>query len=147
MSRYGFVLAAHGELAPALLESAEMILGQQNGVVTIKLMPSMNLEALEAELREAIERVDQGAGVMVMIDLFGGTPSNAAALCLRSHDCAIVTGVNLPMVLETLLAADGAGSLEELSRVAIDAGRAGIVDVAAKFAAMKNNSEARPKES
>ncbi len=124
-----------------------MILGQQNGVVTIKLMPSMNLEALEAELREAIERVDQGAGVMVMIDLFGGTPSNAAALCLRSHDCAIVTGVNLPMVLETLLAADGAGSLEELSRVAIDAGRAGIVDVAAKFAAMKNNSEARPKES
>ncbi len=147
MSRYGFVLAAHGDLAPALLESAEMILGQQDGVLTVKLMPSMNLEALEAELSDAIARADQGAGVMVMIDLFGGTPSNAAALCLRSHDCAIVTGVNLPMLLETLLAADGAESLEELSQAAIHAGRMGIVDVAARFAAMKNNPEAHSKES
>jgi len=135
----GIVIAAHGDLAHALRQSAEMILGAQDGVVTVALNPQDNLDSLQATIREAIERADSGLGVVVLIDLFGGTPGNAAALCLAERDLPIVSGVNLPMLLEVLLSRNSLSPVE-LAALALESGAAGIVDVTARVHAQMQSA-------
>ncbi len=127
----GIVIAAHGDLAHALRQSAEMILGAQDGVVTVALNPQDNLDNLQATIREAIDQADSGVGVIVLIDLFGGTPGNAAALCLAERDLPIVSGVNLPMLLEVMLSRNSF-SPAELAALALESGANGIVNVTAR---------------
>lgn len=126
------VIAAHGDLAHALRQSAEMIIGEQDGVVAVALNPQDNLDNLQTTIREAIDQADGSAGVIVLIDLFGGTPSNAAALCLAERWVPIVSGVNLPMLLEVLL---NRGSLSpaELAVLALESGTRGIIDITARL--------------
>lgn len=137
----GVVIAAHGDLAHALRQSAEMIVGAQDGVVTVALNPQDNLDSLQATIREAIDRADAGAGVIILIDLFGGTPGNAAALCLSQRELPIVSGVNLPMLLEVLLSRS-AMSPEALAELALASGNQGIVDITAKLKAQIQESDA-----
>lgn len=128
----GVVIAAHGDLAHALRQSAEMIIGEQDGVVAVALNPQDNLDKLQTTIRAAIDQADGGAGVIVLIDLFGGTPSNAAALCLAERWVPIISGVNLPMLLEVLL---NRGSLSpaELAVLALESGTRGIIDITTKL--------------
>jgi len=137
----GVVIAAHGDLAHALRQSAEMIVGAQDGVVTVALNPQDNLDSLQATIHEAIDRADAGAGVIILIDLFGGTPGNAAALCLSQRELPIVSGVNLPMLLEVLLSRS-AMSPEALAELALASGNQGIVDITAKLKAQIQESDA-----
>ena len=130
----GIVIAAHGDLARALRDSAEMIVGAHDDVVTVSLEPQDNLETCQAALSAAIDTADRGAGAIVLVDLFGGTPSNAAALCLRQRRSEIVSGVNLPMLLEVLLRRSGL-TAEALATLASESGVKGIVDVAARMRA------------
>ena len=141
----GVVLAAHGSLAQALLDSAEMILGAQDRVVTAGLEPHDNLETYSEALQAAIERADQGSGVVVLIDLFGGTPGNAAALRMGQHKAPlpIVSGVNLPMLLEVLMAHD-ASSPTALAALALEAGNRGMIDVTARVIEQIRASQASP---
>ncbi len=128
----GIVIASHGGLARALLSSAEMIVGAQDNVATVCLEAQDSPESFQAALSATIEQADRGTGVVALIDLFGGTPGNAAALCLGEREIPIVSGVNLPMLLEVLLSRT-ALSPEALAALALESGAKGIVDVTARL--------------
>lgn len=126
----GIVIGGHGHLAGALLESTTLILGAQPDVVTVALEPSQSLEELHMRMGEAIAQAEQGDGVLVLLDLYGGTPSNATALHFQTARIEAVTGVNLPMLLEVLLGR-AERDLPALAALAEEMGRQGIVNVRA----------------
>jgi PTS system mannose-specific IIA component len=126
----GIVVAAHGPLPEALIESARMILGDTEGVLPLALMPDDNLDGLIERTREAAKEVNSGDGVLILLDLFGGTPSNAAAVITQEQEGVFaVSGVNVPMLLETLMARRMVEDVRELSHSAAENGKKGIVDV------------------
>jgi mannose/fructose/sorbose-specific phosphotransferase system IIA component len=135
MSGIGIVVASHGALAQALINSAEMIVGAQDNVATVCLDPKDNLEACHNRLCTAIDQVQTEAGVLALIDLFGGTPGNAALLGLRERTYHVVAGVNLPMLLEVLMSRNSGVSVKELTDIALQAGQNSIIDVSARFEA------------
>lgn len=130
----GIVLAAHGPLPAALLESTGMILGDLPQVTGVSLMPGDSLEGLVARLQAAVNEVNTGDGALILLDMFGGTPANAAALLIQqAGDIRAVTGVNLPMLLETFLARMRTHTLESLLETAFSSGKTGIVDIVEAF--------------
>lgn len=130
----GIVLAAHGPLPVAFLESTKMILGELPQVTYISLMPGDSLEGLVDRLQIAVREVNTGDGALILLDIFGGTPANAAAfLTQQAGDLRAVSGMNLPMLLETLLARMGTNELESLAKTAFAGGQAGIVDIVEAF--------------
>jgi len=136
----GIVLAAHGPLPAAFLESTNMILGEMPQVASVSLMPGDSLEGLTDRLRAAVNVVNTGDGVLILLDMFGGTPANAAAfLAQQTNDVYAVTGVSLPMLLETCMARmsmEGSPQevpLRSLAETALSAGHAGIVDIVEAF--------------
>jgi mannose/fructose/sorbose-specific phosphotransferase system IIA component len=130
----GIVLAAHGPLPDALLESARMILGDPGQIVTVTLMPGDSLEGLVERLRAAVEEVSAGDGVLILLDLFGGTPSNAAALLTQQlGQVYAVSGINVPMLLETLLDRQHSTDVRALAATAFESGQRGVVDIVTAF--------------
>lgn len=126
------LIMTHGGLAEGVCDSAAMILGQQKGLEWLSFEMDWSLDKLVAELLAHLDSYDRDDPVLVLLDVFGGTPSNAIALALGGgRDLYAVTGVNLPMLLEVLTNRDGIGSPEELVRVAVEAGKNGIIDVRA----------------
>ncbi len=140
----GIVIAAHGPLPDALLESARMIVGDPEQVTTVSLMPGDSLEGLVDRLRAAADEVASDDGVLILLDLFGGTPSNAATLITQqSEHIHAVSGVNVPMLLETLLTRLSGPDLVALTNTAKTSGTSGIVNIAEAF----KEFQARKKES
>jgi PTS system mannose-specific IIA component len=92
-------LVSHGELAGAMLETASEIVGPIEAS-TVSIGRQDSLDKAEEQLRAAIERVDQGNGVLLLVDMFGGTASNLALRIVGDAPIEIVTGMNLPMVLK-----------------------------------------------
>jgi PTS system mannose-specific IIA component len=130
----GIVLAAHGSLPEALLDSTRMIYGEPIQTATVALMPGDSLEGLIERLRAAAEEVNRGDGVLILLDMFGGTPANAAALISRQIDNVYaVTGANLPMLLETFMQREGTDTAAALTDTALAAGHAGIINVVEAF--------------
>ena len=130
----GIVLAAHGSLPEALLESADMILGDTENIFPLKLMPGDTLEGLIDRMRDVVQEAEAGHGVLILLDLFGGTPSNAAALISQQVDGVhAVSGVNVPMLLETLLARQTTEDVQALAETATNSGTQGIVNVVKAF--------------
>ena len=142
MSQIGVVVGGHCELSRALIASAEMIAGAQQDVATVCLSEGDNLESCRAAILAAIAQVDHGKGAIILIDLFGGTPSNAAALSLKDHEWPVVAGVNLPMLIEVLMNRDSVSSVEALSALAVEAGCSGIIDVAARMQIRRTKPDA-----
>lgn len=98
----GIVIASHGEFANGILQSGQMILGEQENVKACTLMPSDGPENIKAKMEEAIASFDNQDEVLFLIDLWGGTPFNQASALIDGHEdkWAIVTGLNLPMLIE-----------------------------------------------
>ena len=138
----GVVIIGHGDLGPALVGSASLILGEQTNIATVSLNPQDNLESCQCAFKSGIEKLDISQGVIVLADLFGGTPCNAAALGLRDRAYPVVAGVNLPMLLEVLLSRDQVETVDELRRIALETGTKSIVDVSAQLRA--GNHPANP---
>jgi len=128
------LIVTHGPMAAALLKSAEMILGETLAEVkAICLGPQDNLDSARAKVELALAGIGaHGAeqGVLVLVDLFGGTAGNAAAWALRDGTFEIVAGVNLPMLLEVLLNRDQM-SATELAELAVEKGKQGVTDIGA----------------
>lgn len=128
------VLVGHGGLPQGMLDAAEMILGKQGGVHVISLAPGEDPEDLGRRLTGLTAEVlaqDGAHDLLVLGDLFGGSPANAAAAAtMRNPLMELVTGLNLPMLLEVLTAG---GSAHEAARVATTAGSEGVVDVRARL--------------
>lgn len=111
------ILASHGEFAEGILQSAEMIFGEQEQLITATLMPNEGPDDLKAKYDEAIESFGEEAEVLFMVDLWGGSPFNQASLVQEEmpERSAIVTGLNLPMLLEALGARAGVDSAHDLA--------------------------------
>ncbi|MBP2674406.1 MAG: system fructose subfamily component [Deltaproteobacteria bacterium] len=96
----GAVVVSHGTLATGLIRAAEIIVGKIEGVVAVDMSPSTGMEEIHAAVEAAIRSVDQGDGVLLMTDMFGGTPSNISLSFLGTHPVEVLTGVNLPMMVK-----------------------------------------------
>jgi PTS system mannose-specific IIA component len=96
----GIVIVAHGQLAREYLAAVEHVVGSQSGVRAISIQADHDRSAKEAEICEAADDVDQGAGVVVVTDLYGGSPSNLSMLACRSENRRILYGANLPMLIK-----------------------------------------------
>lgn len=134
----GVVLAAHGPLPAALLESCDIIMGGQPQVATVSLMPGDSLEGLVDRLGEAASSVDSGRGVLIFLDMFGGTPANATVMLAQQREqVRAVTGVSLPMLLETFMSRLSTDDLEALTATAVSAGKDAVSDIVEAFNAFR----------
>ena len=95
----GLVLVTHGRLAVEFITAMEHVVGPQVAVEGICIDAEDDMEARRADIAAAIGRVDQGKGVIILTDLFGGTPSNLAISLMKSEDIEVIAGVNLPMLI------------------------------------------------
>src|SRR6187431_282685 len=93
----GLVLVTHGRLAVEFITALEHVVGPQQGIEPICIGPDDDMEKRRGDIAEAIERV--GDGVIMLTDLFGGTPSNLAISLMKSTDIEVIAGVNLPMLI------------------------------------------------
>ena len=95
----GLVLVTHGGLAAEFVTAMEHVVGPQEAVEGICIDAEDDMEARRADIAAAIGRVDSGKGVIILTDLFGGTPSNLAISLMKSEDIEVIAGVNLPMLI------------------------------------------------
>jgi PTS system mannose-specific IIA component len=102
----GVVVVTHGQLATELLNAAEMIVGDLPGYVAVSIGWHDDVTVAHATIASAITRVDAGAGVLILTDMFGGTPSNLGLAFLEAGRVEVVTGVNLPMLISLAKATD-----------------------------------------
>jgi PTS system mannose-specific IIA component len=123
--RVGGVIVSHGQVANELLAAAETIIGPVKHITAVSIGWHDDVEAATVEIERALERVSEGSGVLLMTDMFGGTPTNIAAMFLRAGETEVVTGVNLPMVIK-LASQTGGETLEEIAQLVRDQGRQGI---------------------
>jgi PTS system mannose-specific IIA component len=123
----GVVLVSHGDLASELLRAAEIITGKIENTVTVDIPPKMGMEEIHSAVEAAIRTVDTGKGVLLFIDMFGGTPSNIGLSFLATHQVEVVTGVNLPMMVKLPIARQ-AMSLPELAKHLLEYGRRNITN-------------------
>ncbi len=117
----GIVIVAHGGLAPEYLAAIEHVVGSQNGIRAIEIHADHDRSAKEAEICEAADAVDQGDGVVVVTDLFGGSPSNLSLLACQPAGRRILYGANLPMLIK--LAKSRHKPLAVAVRAALEAGK------------------------
>ena len=97
----GIVLASHGELAAGVRQTGSMVFGDQENVAVVSLKPSMGPDEFRANLEEAVGTLEDQEQVLFLVDLWGGTPFNQTSALVKGHDTwAIVTGLNLPMLIE-----------------------------------------------
>ena len=123
----GIVLVSHGDLASELLRAAEIIAGKIENTVTVDIPPKMGMEEIHTEVEAAIRTVDAGKGVLLLIDMFGGTPSNIGLSFLATHQVEVVTGVNLPMMVKLPVARETM-SLPELAKYLLEYGQRNITN-------------------
>ena len=95
----GLVLVTHGRLAVEFITAMEHVVGPQEAVEGICIDADDDMEARRADIAAAIGRVDKGKGVIILTDLFVGTPSNLAISLMKSEDVEVIAGVNLPMLI------------------------------------------------
>ena len=95
----GLVVVAHAGLAAELIRAAEMIVGPVDGAASVEIKPDDSVEQIRAALTGAIESVS-AEGIIIMTDMFGGTPSNMSLSFLDENRIEVLTGVNLPMVIK-----------------------------------------------
>ncbi len=96
----GIVLVTHGDLAREFVTALEHIVGPQEAIRAVAIGPEDDVERRRAEILEAIAAVDRGRGVVVLTDMFGGTPSNLALTALDRPGVEVIAGVNLPMLVK-----------------------------------------------
>lgn len=96
----GLILITHGRLGRELINAAEFILGRIEMVECISIEPNLEPERLHQMLAKAVEKVSNDSGVLILTDMFGGTPNNISLAFLEEGKVEVVTGVNLPMVIK-----------------------------------------------
>ena len=123
--RVAGVVVTHGHLANELLAAAETIIGPVRHITAVSIGWHDDVDAASDEIERAITRISEGRGVLLLTDMFGGTPTNIAAMFLKEGEVEVVTGVNLPMVIK-LAGQTGEETLAEIAERVRDQGREGI---------------------
>jgi len=118
----GLVIVTHGQLAVELRRAAEHVVGPQEHIETVCIGPDDDMERRRDDIRAAVTRADQDKGVILLTDMFGGTPSNLAISMLKDGSVEVLAGVNLPMLIK-LAEARKTANLMEAAEKAKDAGQ------------------------
>ncbi|EOU9536313.1 PTS mannose transporter subunit IIAB [Cronobacter dublinensis] len=127
------VIGTHGWAAEQLLKTAEMLLGEQENVGWIDFVPGENAETLIEKYHAQLEKLDTSKGVIFLVDTWGGSPFNAASrIVVDQPNHEVVAGVNIPMLVETLMARDDDPTFDELVALAVETGREGVKALKAK---------------
>ena len=127
----GLILVTHGNLAEEFVRAMEHVVGPQDDVVPVCIGPNDDMEQRRSEIRDAIASVDSGKGVIVLTDLFGGTPSNLAISLLNAGSVEVIAGINLPMLIR-LAGARTEMTVTQAVAAARDAGR-NYITIASEF--------------
>jgi len=118
----GIVLVTHGRLAAEFRAALEHVVGPQKQIESIAIGPDDDIEQRRQDIVSAVTKVDSGAGVVVLTDMFGGTPSNLAISIMNGSNIEVIAAVNLPMLIK-LASVRETSSLEQAVIQAQDAGR------------------------
>lgn len=96
----GILITTHAGLGSELIRAAEMIKGEMPQVMHISIDQTSSMEEIKNEISSAIKKLDHGQGVLILTDLFGGTPANVSLSFMKEGKVEVITGVNLPMLLK-----------------------------------------------
>jgi PTS system mannose-specific IIA component len=118
----GLVLVTHGRLAEEFVHALEHVVGRQEMLAAVSIGPDDRMETRRADISAAVKSVDSGEGVIILTDMFGGTPSNLAISLLEEGKVEVVAGLNLPMLVK-LVRVRKDSNLHKASAAAQDAGR------------------------
>ena len=118
----GLILVTHGRLAEQFVVAMEHVVGHQDALETICIGPHDDMEQHRSDIADAIARVDSGRGVIILTDLFGGTPSNLAISLMETGRVEVIAGINLPMLIR-LESARKSMSVNAAVHAAADAGK------------------------
>ncbi len=127
----GMILVTHGRLAEEFVHAMEHVVGRQEAVATVCIGPNDDMEARRREIADAVKAVDSGKGVVILTDLFGGTPSNLAISLMQAGKVEVIAGINLPMLIR-LAKARSCMELPAATAAARDAGR-NYITIASEF--------------
>ena len=118
----GLVLVTHGQLAEEFVAALEHVVGRQEAVKAISIGPDDDMEQRRQDILDGARAVDSGEGVVVLTDMFGGTPSNLAISIMDKANVEVIAGLNLPMLIK-LASVRGNQSLDEAVAAAQEAGK------------------------
>ena len=118
----GLVLVTHGRLADELINALEHVVGSQKNIASVCIGPDDDMERRRSDILKSVEKVNAGAGVVVLTDMFGGTPSNLAISVMNTTNVELIAGVNLPMLIK-LVSVRKSEPLEEAVVKAQESGR------------------------
>ena len=135
----GMILVTHGKLAEHFIDAMEHVVGRQEGVATICIGPNDDMELRRKDIADAIEKVDDGDGAIILTDLFGGTPANLAISLLDTGRIEVIAGINLPMLIR-LAGARKSMNVVDAVNAAQTAGR-NYITVASEFLGQEIDSE------
>jgi PTS system mannose-specific IIA component len=96
----GGVIVSHGQLGEELIHTAEMIVGKIANIIAVSIDVTTDVESSREQIRQAIQAVNNGSGVVIFTDMFGGTPSNISLSFLDESNVEVITGVNLAMLIQ-----------------------------------------------
>lgn len=122
----GIVVISHGDLAKSLINTAEFIIGVQNGIIDVAIDVSDSFDKIKKKIEVAIQQTDTGDGILVLTDMLGGTPSIASLSFISKYRIEVVSGVNLPMILEVILHREKS-NLSVLAKIAVSKTKKSIV--------------------
>lgn len=137
----GLILVTHGHLAEQFVDAMEHVVGKQSGIATVCIGPHDDMEQRRAEIADKIEAVEAGKGVIILTDLFGGTPSNLAISLLETGRVEVIAGINLPMLIR-LAGARKSMDVCEAVEAAQTAGR-NYITVASELLGIDKENEPR----
>jgi PTS system mannose-specific IIA component len=123
--KIGGVIVSHGQVANELLSAAETVVGELGNIAAVSIGWHDDVETAKQEIERAIKQVSQGRGVLLLTDMFGGTPTNISAMFIKDEEVELVTGVNLPMVLK-LATTNGDATLSEVAKAVEEQGKQSI---------------------
>ncbi len=134
----GIVVVTHSNLGEALIEATEFIIGQRPEItVSVSIDVNQNADKLREKVAEAIKKVDMQAGVLILTDMFGGTPSNLSYSFLEEGHVEVISGVNLPMLIKAINSREES----ELSELAVDLEAFGKKSISLASGILKGNKQ------
>jgi PTS system mannose-specific IIA component len=133
----GLVLVTHGRLAEEMVAALEHVVGPQPNIASVCIGPDDDMERRRQDILTSVEKVDGGQGVVVLTDMFGGTPSNLAISIMDKANVEVIAGVNLPMLIK-LISVRGKETLAEAVASAQEAGRK-YINVASRLLAQDHH--------
>lgn len=136
LKKIGGVVVSHGQVANELVAAAETVVGPQNHLAAVSIGWHDDVELAKAEIERAIKKVSQGIGVLLLTDMFGGTPTNISAMFIKENEVEIVTGVNLPMVIK-LASQNKETTLMDMAKEVEEQGKQAIYRTSLMFAPQK----------